>query len=85
MHPCLFGLLNHYIEMTAVAMIAPMIGGAIGDVVVMYFLGPDFDMNVGPKVLWTYMLVLSVLQWLAVVLMQILCQIHGDRYQDKDE
>lgn len=69
--------------MTAVALIAPYTGGAIGDVVVMYFLGPDYETNVGPKVLWTYMLVLSIFQCLAVALLQILCHIHGERYQDK--
>lgn len=82
--PGLFAVLNHYIEMTSIAILFPKVGGAIGDVVVMFFLGTDYE-TVGPYVLWTYMLILAILQCLSIALLQLLCYLHGERHQTVDK
>lgn len=78
--PGLFAVLNLYIEVTSVAILFAQTGAAIGDVVIMYLLGPDYE-TFGPNVLWNYMLILTVLQFLSIILLQILCYVHGERYQ----
>lgn len=82
--PGLYAVLNNYIEMTAVAMIVPMFGGAISDVAVMYFLGPDYESNVSPRAVWTYMLFFTTMQCLTIVFLQVLCHVHGDRFKKTD-
>lgn len=78
LQPGSYALVNNYIEVTSMAVTIPTIGGAIGDIIIMFNLGADYD-RLGPEMLWTYMLILSILMTFSTILLQVLAHIHGDK------
>lgn len=79
-----FGMINHYIEMTSVAQMVPQLGVALADILVMFAVGYSYE-NIGPYTIWSHLLALSGIIFTVVTVMQILGNLHGDRYAPKAE
>lgn len=78
-NPSAFAWANNYIEVSSTAQILPQIGAAIGDFAMLSAVGYSYQ-QLGPFVIWSYLLGLAAAIVGVSWLLQINGYLHGDRY-----
>ena len=74
-----FGMVNRYVEMNAAAQCVPQIGAAVGDLIIMSAVGYSYE-NFGPYSIWGHLVGICSVVFCVAIFMQILGNLHGDRY-----